>query len=308
MLKKYVILFFLALSLSGLTGCASQNFLHNPFSMGSATAPVSNQSLADNSPLWQMNTATIWNKLQHTSLSELQTRFAQSREPTVTGWLKLAIISKQYSTNSTQLVNQLLTWGQDYSNHAGNTLLPDDATLTSLASLSPPKHIALLLPLQNQFAAQGQAVRDGFLGAYYSSLAKQNAQQTVSFYDTSKTTNMSALYQQALSEGADLIIGPLLKENVQALAQQGNFPVPTIELNYTDLWFGSLPTNLYQFGLSPQDEAQQAANKARQAGLSRAIVIAPNDEWGQRVAKALTAEWQSLGGSVIDTLYFSSET
>src|SRR3990167_9540492 len=113
MLKKYVILFFLALSLIGLAGCASQNFLRNSFSTGSATAPVSNQSLADNSSLWQMNTATIWNRLQHTSLSELQTRFAQSQEPTVIGWLKLAIISKQYSTNTTPLVNQLLAWRKD---------------------------------------------------------------------------------------------------------------------------------------------------------------------------------------------------
>jgi outer membrane PBP1 activator LpoA protein len=83
--------------------------------------------------------------------------------------------------------------------------------------------------------------------------------------------------------------------------------VPTLALNYTEVWFGSLPTNFYEFGLSPLDEAKQLAEKAWQAGHKRAIIIAPQDEWGQRVTKTLVANWNALGGSVTETFYFTDK-
>ena len=253
-----------------------------------------------------MNNADIWNRLQHTSIPHLQTALSESKDKINSGWLKLALISKQYSTDTTQLVNQLLSWRVDYSNHPGNSLFASNAELNTLLNTPPPKHLGLLLPLQGTFAPQGQAVRNGFLSAYYEALAKNHQQQTVSFYDTSATQDMRALYQRAITEGVDMIIGPLTKDNVQNLASQSEFTVPTIELNYTDLWVGSLATNLYQFGLSPQDEAQQVADKAHQAGTTRAIIIAPQNDWGQRTTRALVSRWQANGGTVAETYYFAA--
>jgi len=163
-----------------------------------------------------------------------------------------------------------------------------------------PKHIALLLPLQGPLSSQGQTVRDGFLNAYYES--PLHNQQTISFYDTSKNSNTAALYQQALQEGADIIIGPLAKSNVQTLLKQGVFPITVIALNYTD---GRLPSNFYEFGLSPIDEAQQMADRAQQTGHSHALIIAPQNEWGQRIAKPLIARWQALNGKISDTYFFT---
>ena len=130
----------------------------------------------------------------------------------------------------------------------------------------------------------------------------------MSFYDTSTNPDTAALYQQALNEGADTVIGPLTKDNVRTLLNKGNFPVPTLALNYTDLTFGSLPTNFYEYGLSPDDEAQQVADKAALSGHSRAIIIAPDDSWGKRISSILVKRWQSVGGSVSDTLYFNQKT
>jgi outer membrane PBP1 activator LpoA protein len=152
----------------------------------------------------------------------------------------------------------------------------------------------------------GQAVRDGFLNAYYKHLAKTGQPQTLSFYDTSQKTDIIALYQEAINKGADIVIGPLTKENVQQMTRDGHFSVPTIALNYTDIWLGSLPNNLYQFGLSPLDETKQVADKAWETGHSRALIIAPQTEWGQHTAKSFMTRWQSHGGIVTDTFYFSN--
>ncbi|MFZ4126327.1 MAG: penicillin-binding protein activator, partial [Rickettsiales bacterium] len=174
------------------------------------------------------------------------------------------------------------------------------------SSLSLPTHYALLLPLTGQWKTEGQTVRDGFLHAYYESPTRD--QQTISFYDTAQKTTIEATYQKAVSDGADFIIGPLVKEDVQALLKQDHFPVPVLALNYTVLLWGHLPNDFYEFGLSPADEGQQIADKAWQAGARRALVIGPKDEWGQRIEAPLLKQWQRLGGSLVDSFYYAPDS
>lgn len=308
---KNILLTILTLCLLTIAGCeTTQNMLSQGFSSSSTTladnAPVNLAGFPNDPVFWQGGTATVWNKLQHIPLPQLQSEVAKSNDPNNTAWMKLAVISKQYSTNTNQLVSQLMTWRTENPSHPANALFPDNSTLTRLQNTRAPQHIALLLPLQGPLAESGQAVRNGFLSAYYGS-ANQH-QQTVSFLDTTQNQNMSALYQQALSQGADSVVGPLTKENVQQLLGQGKFSASTLALNYTDMWFGSLPANFYEFGLSPLDEAKQLAEKSWATGHKRALLIAPDDAWGQRVVKSLTSNWQSLGGSVVDTFYFNSQS
>ncbi len=291
-----------------LTSCETTQ---NLFNQGGSTqqaqeAPVNLQGFPNDPAFWQGNTSTVWNKLQHVPLPELQSAAAHSTDPNITAWLNLAIVSKQYSTNTNQLVTQLIAWRTANPSHPANALFPNNGMLSRLQNTSAPRHIALLLPLQGGLGSSGQAVRDGFLSAYYASPAQH--QQTVSFLDTTQNQNVQALYQEAIAQGADSVVGPLTKENVQQLVGQGKFPAPTLALNYTDVWFGSLPQNFYEFGLSPTDEAKQLAEKSWQTGHKQALLIAPDDAWGQRVVKSLTANWQSLGGSVTDTFYFNNQT
>lgn len=294
-----------------LTGCSTtQTFTDRLFSHPHPTeARVNTQTFATDPAFWQGDTQTLWGKLQRIPLQKLEQARTQTTDSNIAGWIALAIINKQYSTNSIELANQLITWRTTYPSHAGNSLIPDNAALTNLISTQRPHHFVLLLPLTGSLGSSGQAIRDGFLSAYYETLAKSNNQQTISFYDTNKNPDVNALYQQALSEGADTIIGPLTKPQVsQLLSGQGHFPVPTLALNYTTMWLQSLPANFYEYGLNPQDEALQIADKARQQNLSRAIVIAPKTDWGKNAVKTLVSRWQSIGGSISDTYYFSKES
>lgn len=308
-MTKYIqTLLILAFSLITLAACSPPSIVSQNFSNQQSNLSMQNVNLDafPNDPtFWQGDTQTVWDRLQHVPLQQLQASVTKTTDPTTIAWINLAIISKQYSVDTMQLTTQLMAWRAANPSHPGNALFPSNSTLTSLQTMPRPKHIALLLPLQGQLGNSGQTVRDGLLNAYYSS--GNTANQAISFYDTSTSTPIAALYQQAITEGADTVIGPLTKPEVQALASQGNFPVTTLALNYTDSW-GSLPSNFYEFGLSPQDESQQMADRARQAGLSRTIIIAPSDEWGQRVVKAVVDRWKTLGGSITDTFYFTNDT
>jgi outer membrane PBP1 activator LpoA protein len=162
----------------------------------------------------------------------------------------------------------------------------------------PPTKVALLVPLQGAAGRSGDAIRNGFLTAYYYAKEQQADAPAVDVVDTSKG-DIVALYQQAVANGADFVVGPLTKENLRALVGQGKLSVPTLALNTLD--DGSRVTNLYQFGLSPQDEAEQVAVRARQDGHGRALVIAPAGVWGQGIAAAFAKRWQALGGTVVDS-------
>jgi outer membrane PBP1 activator LpoA protein len=168
-----------------------------------------------------------------------------------------------------------------------------------------PQKIALLLPLQGQYAASAQAIRNGFLAAYYYDKQNNSSVPDVVVLDTSMQ-NVRSVYDQAVAQGANFVVGPLTKDQVSELASSSNLPVPTLALNSLDT-NQAVPNNMYFFGLSPRDEAIQAAEKASQDGHHNAIVIAPATPWGQGVASAFTQRWQSLGGTVVGNLAFTHE-
>jgi outer membrane PBP1 activator LpoA protein len=189
MIRNILILFLAVFSFSELTSCAMQN-------KHQSNIPNTPLLLANDTALWQKKPTDIWDSLEHTGLTKLKSQLASTTNPDNSAWLKLTIISKQNSVDTSDLVNQLMAWRKDYPNHPGNALFPDNATLTSLLNTAYPQQIALLLPLSGPLSTQGQMVRDGFLSAYNESLAKNHLSQTVSFYDTAHS-DISALYQEA---------------------------------------------------------------------------------------------------------------
>jgi len=164
-----------------------------------------------------------------------------------------------------------------------------------------PAHIALLLPLQGPTGQAGNIIRDGFLSAYYQETTS-NPKPALSFYDTASGQPITQLYQKAIAEGADFIIGPLTKPEVITLSNYQSLTVPVLALNYTD---NNLPPNFFEFGLAPEIEAIELAQHAHDAGYNRALLIAPENSWGHRVADSLINEWQKVGGKLSDKLFFT---
>ena len=63
----------------------------------------------------------------------------------------------------------------------------------------------------------------------------------------------------------------------------------------------------FQFTLSPEGEAQQAAEQVIKDGLKRVLIMAPNEEWGERMTTAFAQRLVDLGGQVVNNTYFQPE-
>lgn len=161
--------------------------------------------------------------------------------------------------------------------------------------------VALLLPLQGVYAESAQAVRDGFLAAYYQSLPQDPAAPTIRIIDISNG-DIVTLYRQAIEQGANIVVGPLNKEQGLQLVQTGALAVPTLMLN--TLPNAQTVANLYQLSLSPEDEVKQVAAKAWQDGKRNVGIIVPASAWGQRVGQVFLTQWQAAGGKVVGEMFY----
>ncbi|MGG4606586.1 penicillin-binding protein activator [Providencia sp. Me31A] len=128
--------------------------------------------------------------------------------------------------------------------------------------------------------------------------------QSIKVFDTTNQ-QMPQLLEQAKSEGFNLIVGPLLKTDVQTIAQTGA-PVSVLALNELDDNQLSPQPNLCYFSLSPEDEAINAAAYIKAQGKQMPLVLVPANAFGDRVAKAFAQGWQEKGGATVLMQTFGS--
>lgn len=238
------------------------------------------------------NQRLIWNGLKRAGLKSVP---PLTGDTTVDGWLALAPIANE-APDSADFRRELLHWRAVYVDHpAAGGLLADMLSEQRSAS-EAPQQIALLLPLSSAQRQAAVAIRDGFLAAH---LATADARKSdVRIYDTSALGATKA-YLRAQLEGADFIVGPLLKPNVDQVIGQSGF-VPTLALNYAQDDDKTAPaTDFYQFALSPEDEARAVADRAFANGARTAVALVASTDWGYRVLKSFRSEFEMLGGTLL---------
>jgi len=251
------------------------------------------------------NETALWGALIKTPLPQLQEAATNSRSSDEQGWLSLAMLSQSNKSNLDQELAALHRWLQRWPLHPAAQNLPQELALLELIITERPSNVVLMLPLKGKNAVAGKAIRDGFMAAYYEAHTAGDQTPSIHVIDTTQQTDFITLYNEAALQGADFIIGPLQKQHVQALQRGSKLMTPTLALNY-----GSEQSNidqLYQFGLSAEDEARQTAEKAWLSGHKTSLVLTPGSSWGQRIANAFNQKWQQLGGTVLENAHFTSE-
>lgn len=215
-----------------------------------------------------------------------------SDDPVVRGWLELGADA----AHGPALANVALAahWRANYPNHPALDVIAQ-AFPSPLISATPGGRVALLLPLTGPAAAQASAVRDGFLSALYELPAA--TRPALHLYDTTAEPIPQAL-AEAHAIGSTFIVGPLVRENVAALAALGNQAVPVLALNFLPSEQAA-PSGLYQFALSPEEEAELVARRILADGRHRGIAVVPRGEWGRRVMDAFLRVLNPGGGSIV---------
>ena len=161
---------------------------------------------------------------------------------------------------------------------------------------APLTRVALLLPLTGPQRQAAIAIQDGFLAAHLSpSGAGAPGRPALHIYDTGLLGAWEA-YLAARDDGAEFIVGPLLKPELEAVMDSAG-SAPTLALN--TLENGRSAANLYQFALAPEHEASQVARYAAAAGASNAVALIPRNDWGDRLLGSFRAELEALGGQLL---------
>jgi len=223
-------------------------------------------------------------------------------DPIVAGWLELAPVSVELSRNPVRATADLASWRQRFPQHPADGVL---ATAPSpiVAASSFPDQIALLLPLSGRAELDGIAVRDGFISAFLQQDA--NSRPHVRIYDVAAQSVASA-YGQAISDGANFIVGPLTKEDVAAIAPLTAGRAPVLALNYLADGIAA-GRNLYQYALLPEDEARLVARRVVSEGRLKGVAILPDGELGDRIGAAFADELTRLGGTLLTSQRYESQ-
>ena len=129
-----------------------------------------------------------------------------------------------------------------------------------------------------------------------------NPSAELKIYDTTSQP-ISQLLAQAQQDGATLVVGPLLKENVEEVIKS-NTPLNVLALNQPEKVESR--ANLCYFALSPEDEARDAARHIHQQGKQTPLLLVPRGALGDRVVSAFADEWLKLGGASVLQQRFGS--
>lgn len=251
------------------------------------------------------NDKKIWAALSRMSASQLNTQ--HSRNATINGWLDLAKVVRLGQNNVSNLENDLLDWGTRHPAHSVNDSFLQELIDIYQIDITTKKQLAVILPMQGDLSTVTENIKNGILSAYYYDTDTAN-KPLIKFYDSSdEDVTFTQLYQQAIDDGASNIIGPLDKIAINRLAQKQSLDIPVLTLNYAENAFNNTD-NLYQFGLSPEDEAIQVAELAIQQGKQRAAVYYPDSDWGKRLSQAFTTHYTSLGGKVLTSADYATDT
>ncbi len=233
---------------------------------------------------------TIWRLLRPVAQDQLAELARNTAEPLYAGWLQLAYIAKHYGADPNQLISYLGRWQRQHKDHPAALRLPSDLEKALNTKPYRPRKIAVLLPLSGDEGEIANPVRAGILSRY---LKTPESNVQLEFYDTGKDPVKA--YQQALNEGAEFIIGPLLPGNLNKLKQyqtQNPSSVPQLYLNQPERF--TPEENRYYFSLSPQQEAADAAMHMFRRGIKAPLIFAANNKIGHRMAYAFNQEWRKL--------------
>ena len=255
------------------------------------------------------NTAKIWenlNKVDKQILRELHRADPQA----LSGWLELAFINRTTLADLEALNGSLAAWEDKYPAHHANPGIIGQMRAAGLRYNIRPRQIALLLPLRGGYRKAAEAIRDGLMAAWYDS---DQDRPLIKIYE-GNSLNIEKVYAQAVSEGADFIVGPLEKQALTRLSTMADLPVPTLALNriqpvsdMSTVDSGTMIPTLMQFGLSPEDEARQVAERAFADGRSRALVIVPDDQWGRRLYAAFRENWLGQDGNILEKIDYDPQ-
>ena len=264
------------------------------------------QSLSQLSQIDADIATLIWSWLQQVDYAEQ--RAAINRYPNLRLWLAVSTMLHRYGTQPDNLSENFAQFITENPDHPLVSFPPREMLAGMAVTTRMPTEIAVVLPLTGRLAAQGNAIKQGILSAYFSELDVIN-ESRIQFHDS----NILSIDELAIElENAELVIGPLLKTTIESLAPKLSPSTVMVALNRIDASISAEPIVLdtvnssaeleaqpieaerFYFALAPEDEAEQMAKHIYQQGYRTPILVHAQDAIGQRLSAAFLSAWREL--------------
>ncbi|MEY4921549.1 MAG: hypothetical protein RLY17_266 [Pseudomonadota bacterium] len=306
---------------------------------GKATLPLIRAFIAQEPLLkdkaHQDNIDGTWQSLAQLTQQELNNIVINADENVLQGWLDLLRVYQDNKQDPDMLKAGIKDWQNRYPQNPAAKTLPTAFTQINNFRQASTTKIALLLPLRGPAKAFADAIQQGFSAAQNGlpvaapapiapetttaapvdttiaaddetpvnlpiPVATSNAQ--VKVYDTT-TQPIATLLAQAQQDGATLVVGPLLKPDVEQLSTTPS-TLNILALNQPEVSKNN--PNICYFALSPEDEARDAAHHLWHQEKRMPLLLTPRSAFGDRIAKAFAEEWQKQGGQTVLQQKFGS--
>ena len=241
----------------------------------------------------------VLNQMRTTSLQWYR------QQERLAGWAELALLSQQFIADLPGFQAALPSWQAQFPDHPA-LLEPLLQQWETWFPISPviPQRVAVLLPQDERYQVVSNTIRTGIL--HQSNQWPDDQQPDILFYDSSQA--IPEVYQQAVADGADWVIGPLRKTSVAALLPLTDLSVPVLALNQVPLPDDIPPADIFFMALNPEDEARQAAKRIWSDQYQRPAILAPDNAWGQRLSTAFQTYWSELSDVSPAIAYYDPAT
>ncbi|MBT0585462.1 penicillin-binding protein activator [Alteromonas oceanisediminis] len=270
-------------------------------------------ALAQQTELDERSVEFIWSFIHRTPYTVQQQSL--NRYPALRQWLALSAMLHRYGQSPMQLKRAFDSFSVQNPDHPLVLNVPAEFVDGMAVNFTPPQRIVAVLPLSGRLEAQGTAIKHGILAAYLHANGAQENVTGVAPELTFLDSNVFSMVQIAEQlDNVDLVIGPLLKGNIDELTPLLAPQTVMIGLNRVDTQSSrvemaldsqtevaqndteSIDAHRLYFGLAPEDEAKQMAQIIFARGLRTPIVVHGQDSIGQRLAAAFLEEWRYLTG------------
>jgi ABC-type branched-subunit amino acid transport system substrate-binding protein len=143
--------------------------------------------------------------------------------------------------------------------------------------------VAMLLPLSGKASTFGSGLQNAAMMALDDT---NNPKLQVRFYDTkSSPQGAAAALETALNNNAELILGPLMFEEVLAVSSTAqNRHLPLISFSTSPQVLGG---GIYTLGLLSDEQIRRIVSYGAKQGRKRIAVVAPDTDAGLNVAKSV---------------------
>ena len=251
------------------------------------------------------NQQLLWQVLATLTRAQLDQELKSTSDPVLSGWLAMAMAALENAGSRTAFGNAVDNWRKSHAGHPATEDFLGTIVRPRPGQIGVVEKIALLLPLTSDYAQAAAAVRDGFLAM---GAANRNPDKPkVSVIDIGADPRQAvAAYEAAVKDGIQLIVGPLGLEAVDNIVRKTGLETPTLLLSHATDEIDSGKT-VFQFGLTPEQEAIQAAERAWLDGHRQAALLYPNTVLGKRLQTAFVSAWQRLGGIVVSEQEYLSD-